>query len=528
MKLTRFLLLAGAAFLTTTAPPMSHAQASPSGIYIIFDGSGSMWGQLEDESYKIHVAKSVLQEFVSRDFPGRELALRAYGHRRERDCDDTELVVPFSPPATAADRFRAFLQRINPLGRTPITKSLRAALQDFGEREGEIILISDGIETCNDDPCALMNEWRSKNVAVRVHVVGFGVEEKEKAALQCIADAAGTEYHDAQTAESLAGGLSSIYAQSITSGFRLIGRDPAGNTVRVEGRLAANSKAFDVRSHARNQVDAGEYELVAGIRTANGSLYQPITTRASVSEEGETVLEVEVPRPPTVHARFMDTAGDQRGSLVYAFQDGAEVFRFRWIDTVFADPGDYEFRTAPNADNRLSVTATIAAGEQKEIVFRLARTVQATFRMEASESGIWFRENYELWQNGELAYKVHVSNGARVLPGTYDLRLPNRLGTYVKEGLVITDDDAQRFTVTVPVGHVTFVYLKPDGSRDSEDRVFVSTATGAERVFKRSGERHPLIPGTYTVMGWSRKGEYDVVTFDVALGKDKEIVLQAK
>ena len=114
-------LLAGAVVVTIPVP--IHAQFPDPGLYIIFDGSGSMWGKLDDDSYKINAAKSVLQDFVSRDFAGHELALRAYGHRREADCTDTELVVPFSAPATAAQRIRAFLAGINPLGRTPITRS---------------------------------------------------------------------------------------------------------------------------------------------------------------------------------------------------------------------------------------------------------------------------------------------------------------------------------------------------------------------------------------------------------------------
>ena len=519
-------LLAGAVVVTIPVP--IHAQFPDPGLYIIFDGSGSMWGKLDDDSYKINAAKSVLQDFVSRDFAGHELALRAYGHRREADCTDTELVVPFSAPATAAQRIRAFLAGINPLGRTPITRSLREALADFGDRSGEIILISDGIETCNDDPCALMAEWREKDVAVRVHVVGFGVEEKEKEALQCISNAAGTEYRDAGSAQALAEGLASIYEGTVTSGFFLIGTDASGNRVHVDGVLSGSGKSIDVTSERRNQVEAGEYELLVGIRTRNGSLYRPVTLQTSVAEAGETTVRVEVPLPPRVYAAFSDEKGAQRGSLVSVLQDSTEIFRFRWIDTVYIDPGTYEFRAAPNAEYELSVTETVQAGEQKAILFRMVRTVRAIFRMEASESGIWFRENYELWQDDELKYKVHVSNGAQVPPGIYDLKLPSVLTPFVERGIEVTDESTQQFTVTVPAGHVTFVYLKPDGTRDSDDRVFVSRVGSPQRVYRNSGVKHALTPGSYTVAGWTRKGDYDLVTFEVAAGEDKEVVLHGK
>ena len=57
----------------------------------------------------------------------------------------------------------------------------------MGERPGEIILISDGIETCDEDPCELVRSWAEKDIAIKVHVVGLGLDEKERTAMQCIA-----------------------------------------------------------------------------------------------------------------------------------------------------------------------------------------------------------------------------------------------------------------------------------------------------------------------------------------------------
>ena len=52
------------------AVPVVQAQESLPGVYIIFDASGSMWGQLPDQSHKVTVAKQVLQDFVAGDLPG--------------------------------------------------------------------------------------------------------------------------------------------------------------------------------------------------------------------------------------------------------------------------------------------------------------------------------------------------------------------------------------------------------------------------------------------------------------------------
>jgi hypothetical protein len=509
------------------------AQAQPSqppqGIYIIFDASGSMLERLPDKSRKIDVAKKVLKDFVGSDFAGYEIALRVYGHRKREDCVDSELVVPFGAAGEVVSPIKEYVDKLNALGRTPITLSFQEALKDFGDRSGEIILISDGIESCNADPCALMREWKQKNVKIKVHVVGLGLDEKSKQALKCISDAAGTEYHDAQSATTLAESLAKIRNDATSRGFRLQGVDAAGNWLKVSGLLSrAGAPPLKITSNARYQVEAGDYNLVAGVLTANGNLYQPVKKTVPVAAAGETTTKVEVAVPPRVKAKFVDRDQVQSGSQVTAFQNGKEVFKFRASDEVFLDEGTYEFRARPNAANELSVTESFAPGDRKEIVFGMAHTVKVTVKLVASGSGIPFRENYELWQNGQKKYQVHQRNGALVVPGIYDVRLPNDLTPYIKAGITITDQNQQHFDITVPVGHVTFVYLKADGTPDKDDRCFVSSASRNQKLFRQSGQKLPLTPGQYSVDGWTHKGRYDPISFEIKEGEDKVVNLRAK
>jgi hypothetical protein len=514
---------------TEFAQAQAQANQPPQGIYMIFDASGSMLERLPDKSRKIDVAKKVLKDFVAGDFAGYEVALRVYGHRKRDDCVDSELVVPFGTAADVVSPIKEYVDNLKALGRTPITLSFQEALKDFGDRSGEIILISDGIESCNADPCALMREWKQRNVKIKVHVVGLGLDEKSKQALKCISDAAGTEYRDAQSATTLAESLSKIRNDATSRGFNLQGVDSSGNPIKVSGMLSrAGASPLKITSNARYQVEAGDYNLVAGVLTANGNLYQPVRKTVQVAAAGETTTKVEVPVPPRVKAKFVDKDQTQTGSQVTAFQNGKEVFKFRAKDEVFLDEGTYEFRARPNAANELSVTESFAAGDRKEIVFGMAHTVKVTVKMIASGSAIPFRENYELWQNGQKKYDVHQRNGALVVPGTYDVRLPNDLTPYTKRGIKITDQNQQHFDITVPVGHVTFVYQKADGTPDTDDRCFVSPASANQRYFKPSGQKLPLTPGQYRVQGWSQKGKYDPVGFEIKEGDDKVVTLRAK
>ncbi len=517
------------------------------GVYVILDGSGSMWGQLPDGTHKISAAREVVERFDAADYRGRELAFRVYGHRRKGDCADSELVVPFAEPREAVSTMAAFAEQVNPRGKTPISRSLRAALEDFGDRPGEIILISDGIETCDEDPCALVRAWRERNVDIRVHVVGLGLGEKEREAMTCIAEAAGTEYRDAQSADELAAGLENIQTATAKPaepdappepawyGLKIVAINEAGEPMRVFGTARqGDGVPHAVSSRSKFQVAVGENEVTVGVRTRNGNLYKPVTHTVDVAARGETVLEVVVPEPPSVRARFVETGQEVDGAFVDGYQGDEKVLGFRSFDRAYVDPGTYEFRSAPNDDNELAVTETLADGDHKEIVFELVQTVRAVIKMVASGSGQLLRHTYELWQDGEKKYDVHPFNGAQVLPGTYEARLSDEMTPYTHAGLVITTQARQEFELEVPVGYITFRYQKADGSADSDDRVFltrVAAGSGGKGKYTRGGEAIPLTPGEYYVDGWknkggSRQGNYDRVTFVVEAGVDREVVLR--
>ena len=545
----RLLISTAILAMVLCAPLVSAEEAS--GVYVILDGSGSMWGQLPDGTHKITAAKEVVQGFVADDYAGRELAFRVYGHRRKGDCEDSELVVPFSAPDAAISQMTTFADGVNPKGKTPISRSLRAALEDFGERPGEIILVSDGIETCGEDPCALVRAWRATDVAIRVHVVGLGLEDKERTAMECISDAAGTEYHDAKSADELAAGLKQIQEAAGDPGnapdpewraLDIVATNQAGEKMRVQGtaRRALGAQAesgegnapIEVSSNGHNRVPPGEIEVTVGVRTWNGNLYKPVTRTVTVAPEGETELEIVVPEPPSVRARFVEGGEEHRGAHVYGYQGDAQVLGFRRMDRAYIDPGTYEFRSRPNADNELSVTETFADGDHKEILFELVQTVRVKIKMVAAGSGIEFRSNYELWQDGEKKYGVHRRNGVQALPGTYDVRLPLYLTPYLHQGLEITGDDQQEHLIEVPVGHVTFRYQNADGSPAEDKRCFPQRKNEEGRWVKdkisRTGEKIPLTAGEYRVNGWSAIGNYDVISFNIAVGEDKEIVLRDK
>ncbi|MEP4754518.1 MAG: VWA domain-containing protein, partial [Nitratireductor sp.] len=155
--------MAGLAF--GAAPSLAAERAM-----IVLDASGSMWGRIDQEP-KIGIARAVLKDVLA-DLPSEvELGLIAYGHRRKGQCDDIELLV--APGTGSAAEIGAVADGLNPLGKTPLSASVRLAAETlkFTEDKATVVLITDGIETCNADPCALGRELEATGVDFTAHVV---------------------------------------------------------------------------------------------------------------------------------------------------------------------------------------------------------------------------------------------------------------------------------------------------------------------------------------------------------------------
>lgn len=196
-----------AALVLAATPAAAQAPATPPETIVILDMSGSMWGRIGDQT-KLEIARGAVREMFTRFPAGSRVGLMAYGHRRAGDCTDIETLIPPGPVDEA--RLDAMLARITARGRTPLTESVRQAAQALrvAERGGTIILVTDGIETCGGDPCALAAELEAANAAFTAHVVGFDLRTPaERARVACIAERTGGLFVPAGNAAELADAL---------------------------------------------------------------------------------------------------------------------------------------------------------------------------------------------------------------------------------------------------------------------------------------------------------------------------------
>ncbi|MEW9807762.1 VWA domain-containing protein [Mesorhizobium sp. ZMM04-5] len=169
---------------------------------IVLDASGSMWGQIGGKP-KLEIARETLRD-VLRSVPAdTELGLMAYGHREKGSCSDIELIVP--PAAGTAPAISQAVDGMKFLGSTPLTAAVRQAAEAlrYTEQKSTVVLITDGIETCDADPCALAKELEASGVDFTAHVVGFGLTAEEGREVACLAEDTGGKYLQASDAEAL-------------------------------------------------------------------------------------------------------------------------------------------------------------------------------------------------------------------------------------------------------------------------------------------------------------------------------------
>jgi Ca-activated chloride channel family protein len=185
-------------------------------ILFILDASNSMNLDWNNQT-RMAAAKDVLTKSVEnlRGVPNLELALRVYGHQSNvtntyQDCQDTKLEVAFGP--SNIDPIKAKIKGLQAKGATPIARSLEAAAADFPDTLARnfIILITDGLESCDNDPCIIARKLREKGVKVTPFVIGLGMDLSYLDKFECIGS-----YTDAESKVAFENVLSNILSKAL-------------------------------------------------------------------------------------------------------------------------------------------------------------------------------------------------------------------------------------------------------------------------------------------------------------------------
>lgn len=192
-------------------------------IEFVFDASFSMFGQWQS-GMKMDIAKKMLSDFLDsiKGAPNLEIAFRCYGHqvplRPERSCTDTKLEVPFSANLSGnVTAIKNRLKSIVPKGTTPIAYTLEQCGNDFPTTSNAnlrniIILITDGIEECDGDPCAVSLALQKKGIVLKPFVIGIGLDQSYLNSFGCIG-----KFYDASSESSFKNILNIVISQALNN-----------------------------------------------------------------------------------------------------------------------------------------------------------------------------------------------------------------------------------------------------------------------------------------------------------------------
>lgn len=533
------------------AEDASASDVSAGKTMLVLDASGSMWGQLEDE-HKIVTARSVISDMLDDWGDQGELGLMAYGHRREGDCSDIETLVPVG--AANQTIIRSAVNDLNPKGKTPITESLRQAASALGSTEypATVILVSDGLETCDADPCALAADLEASNADFTAHIIGFGLKDEEFATLQCIATETGGQFLNASTAAELSAAMTATVAEAKTAGsigvravavpcescdpfndvsvtFNIFAADETGTKVGDEITAIVTQRGF-------RALDPGKY-VVEGFIDSRTVFTTPIHVEVGTDGTSDVALVIPAGR---VSVKTVQTADgpDIEKSLFYRFY-GAENESGKRTETGLSQdmkptkwlPVGEALVEASLQGLKASETLVVEAGQDYDVTINMNMGFADISARQFEGGDLLGGPN--LWvntpqQDGSVRYNVGFSTGKKV--GSFALQAGDYLAT-AKFGdaqrskpITVIAGETQEYTIDLKAGSVSLMAGYEEGTPIGgvNWQILKSEGGQAAASYSSSQPTFTLVEGNYIARA-IRNFQPTDLPFSVVAGEKSEV-----
>jgi hypothetical protein len=346
-----------------TVQPAAAQQSTPAAgnqagtqvnVELMLDSSGSMADETNTGETRIDAAKSVLTDVIAAipsDRPEINVGFRVFGHKgnntqagKQESCQSSDLTVPIQGVDKQA--LQAQVDDYAPVGWTPIGLSLQRANDDFPVAsdtvKNAIVLVTDGLETCDADPCAIATSLKQGNKQITVYVVGLGLDEEELRITSCIAENSGGRIVGAQNAEELSAALFTFLEELqvvVTTGFLEIesigGLYPLATvTCAGQGATDSNPNASEPFTYTFT-TDTNKAEVPVGVCDVAWTNPSGQDTTIQVNIEGERTTFI---RGSLI--KFPNGAGE---IYVLKAQDGTVIWQdqIEQGDWVWVLPGIY-------------------------------------------------------------------------------------------------------------------------------------------------------------------------------------------
>jgi len=175
---------------------------SDENVVVILDASGSM-AEMIDVETKMAVAKRAVSNFLTKMPSGVNTGLIVYGHKgsnsqvdKELSCQGIEEIIKLGQ--NNSSNIISAINSFEPEGWTPIAGALDFAKKVFNSRnkndKNYLILLSDGIESCDGDPIISSEDLSSGASDINLIVIGLANDRATRDSLEKIASYGGGTY----------------------------------------------------------------------------------------------------------------------------------------------------------------------------------------------------------------------------------------------------------------------------------------------------------------------------------------------
>ena len=187
-----------------------QAQQALAPTIILLDGSISMWARLGGQS-KVGIVRSTLTQAFT-DYEDRiAFGLVAFGHRGGGACTEAELLAKPGELSAKSPGKLLFGAGFKPKATKPVAAALVEAAKQTPPTGLDVVLITDGPDTCKANVCATVKSLKQAAPGLRIHVIGFDPKAKQTVkALACVAKTTGGQFLTAANANDLKQDLNAV------------------------------------------------------------------------------------------------------------------------------------------------------------------------------------------------------------------------------------------------------------------------------------------------------------------------------
>ena len=515
---------------------------------LVLDASGSMWGQIDGKA-KITIAQEVIAELLTSIPADQALGLTAYGHRRKGDCSDIQSLV--APGPGTREAIANAVNAIKPKGRTPLSAAVIAAAEElkYSEVKATVILVSDGKETCDFDPCEVGKRLEATGVDFTAHVIGFDVAKAEdRAQLQCLAEETGGTFRTAASAAELTEALKVVSEPPppLDGRVRFIALEGQGG-LRLNDGLLWTLTNLDTGEALIDMSAQSKIDLKLPPGTYRAEVLRPdnetdAVAEIKVLEDTDTTVSLILPLilpEATIDAPALAVAGstitvgwtgpDEKGDYLATGlpeERDSTLTTYSYTSTgapvqlqMPATPGTYEIRYVLAARS-LAIARHLIEVTPVEATFEAPLTAAAGSTINVNWTGPAYDRDYlsvaEIGSSQSdyvnYSYTQHGTPLGLVMPskpGDYEIRyvMSQKNTVLARQPITVTDITAGlELPETAAVGEpITIIWTGPDYERD-----YISVAEAGMRDSDHLGYTYTKQGSPLTLKMPSQPGNYEV------------------